>query len=550
MTKHFAITRLALSLALVLAECTAALGATKPNIVIVMADDMGWSDLGCYGGEIRTPNLDKLARNGLRFTQFYNTGRCCPTRAALLTGLYSHQAGVGHMTGNRGYEAYSGELNNRCVTIAEVLRPAGYSTYAVGKWHVARNTDPDGEKYDWPLQRGFDHHYGIISGASHYFQAKHLTRDNNCFSWDTDPEYKPERYYITDAFTDHAVKFVTDHAREQKEKPFFLYLAYTAAHWPIHAFEEDIDAYNGQYDAGYEAIRKARRERQIKLGIADPNWTLSPTVGDWEKFPAPKWESRMMQAYAAMVTRMDAGIGRLVATLEKNGQLDNTIILFLQDNGACAEPVAHEKPESYQLKPGAPETYLGYGRNWANACNTPFRYYKHYEHEGGISTPLIMHWPKGIPASQHNQLVRDPGHLIDLMATCVDLARAKYPSRFKGTKIQPMEGVSLAPTFTGQPLKRKSPLFWEHEGNRAVRDGKWKLVSAFNPTDSAWELYDMEADRTEMHDLSTTMTAKAMQLANKWEQWSKRVGVRPWPVRSPNANTNQPAAPDVKSGGQ
>jgi arylsulfatase A-like enzyme len=534
--KNFTTLRLVWKLALSLTVCGAALGAPRPNIIIIMGDDMGWGDLGCYGGEIRTPTLDKLAGHGLRFTQFYNTGRCCPTRAALLTGLYSHQAGVGHMTVNRGYPGYRGELNNRSVTIAEVLRAAGYGTYAVGKWHVTRNTDPDGEKHAWPLQRGFDHHYGIIPGASHYFQAKKLTRDNVGFSWDTDPQYKPERFYLTDAFSDHAVKYVSEHRRDHADKPFFLYLAYTAAHWPIQAFEEDIEAYNGQYDAGYEAIRQARRAKQIQLGLADPNWTLSPTKGEWEKFPAPQWEARMMQAYAAMITRMDAGIGRLVATLETTGQLDNTIILFLQDNGACAEPVAHENPKSYLLKPGAPDTYLGYGENWANVGNTPFRRYKHYQHEGGISTPLIVHWPKGIPPARHNQLVREPGHLIDLMATCVDLAAARYPKKFHGVKIQPLEGVSLVPTFTGKPLKRKTPLFWEHEGNRAVRAGRWKLVSAFNQGAGDWELYDLETDRTEMHDLIAAQPAKARELAQQWNRWSQRVGVQPWPLRAPGTN--------------
>ncbi len=538
--KYFSNARFAYGVALFMATCTATLAATPPNIVIILSDDMGWGDLGCYGGEIRTPNLDKLAKNGLRFTQFYNTGRCCPTRAALMTGLYSHQAGVGHMTTDHGFTGYQGELNSRCVTIAEVLRPAGYSTYGVGKWHLALNTKAEGEKHDWPLQRGFDHHYGIISGSSHYFHAKNLERDNNSFAWDTDPEYKPERFYLTDAFTDHAVKYVNDHERKQKEKPFFLYLAYTAAHWPIHAFEEDINSYNGVYDGGYEAIRLARQKNQIKLGLTDPKWTLSPTVGDWEKFPAQKWEARMMQAYAAMVTRMDAGIGKLVATLEKNGQLDNTIILFLQDNGACAEPVAHEDAGSYEKNPGAPDTYLGYGRNWANVGNTPFRYYKHYEHEGGISTPLIVHWPKGIPASQQNQLVRAPGHLIDIMPTCVALAGANYPTEFNGAKIQPMEGVSLTPTLAGKSLKRKLPLFFEHEGNRGVRDGRWKLVSTFKPTNGAWELYDMETDRTEMHDLSATKPGKAKELAKKWDQWSQRVGVKPWPLESNNKKPKQP----------
>ena len=515
----------------------AALGASaasnsRPNIVVILTDDMGWSDIGCFGSEIRTPNVDRLAANGLRFTQFYNTARCCPTRAALLTGLYSHQAGIGLMTGDRGFESYRGELNDRCVTLAEMLHLAGYSTYAVGKWHVACNVKPEGPKHDWPLQRGFDHHYGIISGASQYFEPKHLTRDNAGFTWETDPEYKPKQFYLTDAFTDHAVKFVNQHAREQKGKPFFLYLAYTAAHWPIQAFEDDINAYNGQYDAGYAAIRQARWQRQLKLGLVDPKWALSPTVGEWEKHPAPRWESRMMQTYAAMVSRMDAGVGHVMAALDQNALLENTVVFYLHDNGACAEPVGHEKPESVKLKPGARDTYLGYGRAWANASNTPWQFFKHWEHEGGISTPLIVHWPAGIPTGKNNTLVRDPGHLIDLMPTCVDLAKARYPVTFNGHRIQPMEGISLVPAFTGQPLIRPQPLFWEHEGNRAVRDGKWKLVSAYAQGVSEWELYDLDADRTEMNSLVAAAPGKAAQLAAQWEAWAKRVGVQPWPLKS------------------
>ncbi len=519
-------------LAGLMAASPAAAATAPPNIVIIMSDDMGWSDIGCYGGEIRTPNLDQLAAHGVRFTHFYNTGRCCPTRAALLTGLYSHQAGVGHMTGDRGYAGYRGELNRHCLTIGEVLRLAGYRTYAVGKWHVARNTKPEGEKYNWPLQRGFDHHYGIIGGASDYFKAPRLTRDNDCFAWDTDPEYKPETFYLTDAFAHHAVKFLNDHARTAGGKPFFLYLAFTAAHWPIQAIESDIDNYNGQYDAGYEAIRQARWQRLKSMGLVNPAWTLSPTVGEWDKFPEPKWEARMMQAYAAMVTRMDQGVGRVVGTLKENGVFDNTIIFFLQDNGACAEPVKHENPESYRLQPGAPDTFLGYGRNLANVSNTPYRYYKHWQHEGGISTPLIVHWPAGIPAARRNQLVNDPGHLIDLMATCVDVAQAKYPRRFKGETIRPMEGVSLVPALSGRPLKRKSPIFWEHEGNRAVRDGQWKLVSAHAGGQGEWELYDLEADRTEMHDLAKAMPDRVKKLAALWQQWAERVGVQPWPLKA------------------
>ena len=522
----------------VIAMMQPVVGAPRPNIVIILSDDMGWSDLGCYGGEIRTPNLDQLAVNGLRFTQFYNTARCCPTRAALLTGLYSHQAGVGHMTGDRGFDAYRGELNDRCLTIAEVLRPAGYATYAVGKWHVARNTKPEGDKHDWPLQRGFDHHYGIISGASHYFEPKHLTRDNVCFEWKTDSDYQPRQYYITDAFTDHAVKYVNEHVRDHRDQPFFLYLAYTAAHWPIHAFAADVEAYNGHYDAGYEAVRQARWARMKQLGLVNPMWTIAPTAGDWESYPDRKWEARMMQAYAAMITRMDAGIGRLVAALAHSGKLDNTLIFFLQDNGGCAEPVAHEKPESRQRQPGAADTYLGYGRSWANVSNTPFRFYKHWEHEGGISTPLIVHWPVGIPVARRNQLVPDVAHLIDLMPSCAAAARASYPKHFNGKKIQPLEGVSLLSVFAGKELKRSRPIFWEHEGNRAVRDGPWKLVSGFSEG-NVWELYHMETDRTEMRNLAGEFPNRVSALAQKWDAWAKRVGVQPWPLRS--AEKQRPA---------
>ncbi len=530
----------------------------RPNIIVILGDDMGFSDIGCYGGEIQTPNLDALASNGVRFTQFYNTARCCPTRSALLTGLYSHQAGIGHMIEDKGLDGFSGELNNRCVTIAEALRPAGYRSYAIGKWHVARNIKPDGSKHDWPMQRGFDRYYGTITGAGSYFDPGTLTRDNQPISALADPEYQPASYYYTDAIADHAVRYATQHARDHASEPFFMYVAFTAAHWPLHAKEADIAKYKGKYDGGYEPIRAARFEKEKKLGVIDPSWKLSPMFGDWDKVADKAWEARCMEVYAAQVDCMDQGVGRIVEALKKNGQFDNTLVLFLQDNGACAEDIGREgnktradKPtlpviapdalradvhpkqtrdgfpmlDGKNVMPGVPDTFISYGEAWANVSNTPFRLYKHFEHEGGISTPLIAHWPAGL--ARHDALEKQPGHLIDIMATCVALARANYPAERGGSKITPMQGVSLLPAFAGQPLNRPAPIFFEHEGNRAVRDGKWKLV-AKNPR-GKWELYDTEADRTEMNDIATENPEVVQQLVAKWEAWGKGAEVLPWP---------------------
>ena len=550
----------------------AAWSAPRPNILIVLCDDMGFSDLGCYGGEVHTPNLDQLAANGLRFTQFYNTARCCPTRAALLTGLYSHQAGIGHMTdafSTKLGDAYAGDLSKRAVTIAQALQPAGYRSYAVGKWHVAKNVLPDGPKHNWPLQRGFEKFYGTITGAGSFYDPGTLTRNNTSISPFADAEYKPASYYYTDAITDHAVRFVSEHQRTHASEPFFLYVAYTAAHWPMHAKPADIAKYQGKYDAGYDAIRHARFARAKQLGLIDAQSKLTDTVGDWSNVTNKQWEARCMEVYAAMIDCMDQGIGRITAALKQSGQFDNTLILFLQDNGGCAENIGRpakagdNNDKTYpviakdalrqdvipkQLRdgravrqgpsvmPGAEDTYIAYGEAWANVSNTPFRLYKHYEHEGGVSTPLIAHWPAGIGKDREpgrpgdkgtGRLVREPGHLIDLMATCVDLAGAKYPTKFAGERILPMEGVSLRAAFEGKPLNRPQPIFWEHEGNRAVREGKWKLVSK-HP--GAWELYDMEADRTELNDLSAAHPDQTSELKAKWEAWAKRVGVLAWPL--------------------
>ncbi len=534
----------------------------RPNIVLIMADDMGYSDIGCYGGEIHTPNLDALAARGLRFTQFYNTARCCPTRASLMTGLYPHQAGVGHMMDDKGYDAYRGDLNNRCVTIAEVLKQAGYSTYMAGKWHVTKSVQPDGDKHNWPCQRGCDRFFGTIHGAGSYYDPNSLTRDNTQIAPGSDD------FYYTDAISDNAVNFVREHS---PDNPFFMYVAFTAPHWPMHALPEDIAKYKGRYAQGWDALRAERHERMIKMGIVKREWAITPrdsAVPPWEEAEDKEWYQRRMEVYAAMVDRLDQGVGRIVSELKRTGRFENTLILFLADNGGCAEeygstgPVKPDPSEPVVLKPmgkdelqtrmqptvtrdgrpvrtgrgvmpGPPDSYIAYGKPWANASNTPFRLYKHWVHEGGISTPLIAHWPAHIKA--RGKLRHQPAHLTDIMATCLDIAGAEYPTECKGHEIVPMEGKSLLPAFDNKPVEREA-IYWEHEGNRAVRQGKWKLVSR-HP--GRWELYDLEADRTELNNLADKYPEKAQQLKALYEAWAVRCGVRPWPVNRPGENKSR-----------
>ncbi len=522
----------------------------RPNIIVIMADDMGFSDIGPYGGEIHTPALDELAQNGVRFTQFYNTARCCPTRASLLSGLYPHQAGVGWMMSDNGHDGYRGELSRDCVTIAEALKPAGYSTYMSGKWHITKDVRPDGDKSNWPRQRGFDRFFGTIHGAGSFFDPNSLTSDNTQIA-------PKEDFYYTDAISDHAVKFIKEH---DKSDPYFMYVAYTAPHWPMHARPEDIERYSGRYDTGWDALRGERFSRQKKMGLIDKSWKLTERdsgVPVWPEEKNKPWNIRRMEVYAAMVDRMDFGIGRIVESLKAKKQLDNTLILFLADNGGCAEeygsngPVKPSREQAAKIKamadgelqtrmqplitrdgkpvmtgygvmPGAADTYIAYGKGWANASNTPFRMYKHWVHEGGISSPLIAHWPKNI--KRKGEFERQPSHLIDIMATCVDVSQAKYPTEFDGNKITPLEGVSLVPAFAGKDVGREDLIYWEHEGNRAVRDGKWKLVAK---SSASWELYDIEKDRTETNNLAATMPEKAENLAAKWEAWAKRADVYP-----------------------
>ncbi len=514
----------------------------KPNILLIMADDLGFSDLGCYGGDAQTPHIDSLAENGLRYTQFYNSAKCCPTRASLLTGLHPHQADIGHMMFNDDIVGYRADLNPNTVTIAEALSNAGYATYMSGKWHVTRFVD--GPKHNWPCQRGFDDFYGIITGAANYYQPRTLTRNNERI------EPEGDDYFLTDAITDEAVRQLREHAKHKNGKPFFQYIAYTAPHWPLHAHEEDIAKYHGVFDDGWDEVRKRRWQRMVDMGIIQERWRLSERdsrIEPWLDTEHKEWQARRMEVFAAQIDRMDQGIGRILSTLKKIGQWDNTMIVFLSDNGGCTEELRDDyigrrvrngisilgTPKTRDGRdvrfgnvpsniPGNEDTYVSYGVPWANVSDTPFRLYKRWVHEGGIAAPFIVHWPEGIWAK--GELRHQPAQLPDIMPTLLDVAKADYPATYNGRNIKPAEGFSMRPTFTNQPHNRKI-LYWEHEGNRAVRKGRWKLVSDFPGN---WELYDMEADRTELNDLSNNHPEIVQELKELYDAWAAKCNVKPW----------------------
>ena len=520
----------------------------RPNIVLIMADDMGFSDIGCYGGEIETPVINSLAAEGLRFRQFYNTARCCPTRAALMTGLYPHQAGIGHMMtpyfkDGELIPSYQGELRDSCVTIAEALKPAGYTTLMSGKWHVvpaegAEPTRPVVGKKNWPRQRGFDRFFGTIHGAGSYYNPPSLTLDNEPIEPDGDD------FYYTTEIGKHAEQFIEE---APLDKPFFLYMPFTSPHWPLHALDEDVAKYSGRYDAGWDELRRERRARMTEMGVIREDWEITdrdPSVPAWEEAPNKEWESRRMEVYAAQISAMDRAIGGVLDKLKQIGAFDNTLILFLADNGGCAEilgpragglHVPSVARDGTAVKvgndpaemPGQAGDYQSYGPPWANASNTPFRLYKHWVHEGGISSPLIAHWPKGVETS--GEWTDEPSHLIDIMATCVDVAGASYPTERQGKAVTPAEGRSLKAHFHAEKPVPERTIYWEHEGNRAVRQGKWKIVSKWSePESGRWELYDMEADRTEMHDLAGEQEVRVSEMAAAWREWADRVGVMEW----------------------
>ena len=501
-------------------------GGAPPNIVVVLVDDMGFSDLGCYGSEIPTPNLDQLAADGVRFTHFYNTARCSPSRAALLTGLYPHQAGMGFLDGlvkPKGKGTF-GRLLPRCVTMAEVLKPAGYFTAITGKWHLGQNhgcvpwergfmrtlTAPFGEIY-------FPNQEGLAGGKKLYLNGREVPINS--------PELG-QNWYGPELYTKYGLQFIDEALAEKK--PFFLYLAHVAVHFPLMARQEDIARHRGKYLVGWDKLRETRHRKQIALGVVDAKWPLSPRPADvkvWDSLSAEEKDhfDNIMAIYTAIIEAKDRSVGQLVAGLKARGVLDNTLLLFLSDNGGNAESGPNGILEG--ASPGGPASKVFLGMSWATLANTPFRRYKHFDHEGGISTPLIAHWPAGIPAERNGKLDHQPGHLIDLMATAVNVSGARYPTEFNGHPILPMEGVSLVPAFKGEALPRTQPIFWEHEGNRAIRDGKWKLVMKYK---GPWELYDIEADRTEQHNLAAAQPDIAQRLQAAWEAWAARAFVDQW----------------------
>lgn len=503
-----------------IAEAHAA--AARPNIVLILADDMGFSDLGCYGSRINTPNLNKLAAEGLRFKQFYNAGRCCPTRASLLTGLYQHQAGVGHMLENYKKPAYTNGLNEHCVTIAEMLHAAGYRTYHSGKWHVG-GIGAKADPRNHPMNRGFDRAYGS-GGGGNYFALKPLYLDKEYIQ-------PGEGFYATDAFSDWAVKFLHEHAEQHKDQPFFLHLCYTAPHFPLHAKPEDIAKYRGKYRDGWDKERARRYAKLIKNGIIDPKWKLSdrdPVAKAWADVPEAEkdeWDLRMA-VHSAMIDCLDQGVGRVLAAIKQMGAEDNTLIVFLSDNGASAEfldtwpnPVRGHKPGSIT---GTKESHRCIEIGWANAANTPFRENKMWVQEGGISTSFIAHWPDGIKA--RGTMTDQVGHIIDLMPTFLELAGATYPKTWHGNTLTPLEGQSLVAAFKGaKPVPRT--LAWEHEGNSALRVGDWKIVKVFR---GDWELHNMKEDRTETVNLATQQPDRVKKMAAQWQKWADKVGVVPW----------------------
>lgn len=527
----------------------------RPNIIIILADDLGYSDLGCYGGEIQTPNLDKLAESGVRFNHFYNTSRSCPTRASLMTGLYQHQAGIGRMTFDNNLPGYRGTLSRNAVTIAEVLKQSGYATSMVGKWHIAE-TPLRKDQRDWlnhqvfhdtfsdlsnyPVNRGFDKHYGVIYGVVDYFDPFSLVEGEVAV------DSVPKGYYMTQALSDRAVEDINQYAKGNR--PFMMYLAYTAPHWPLMALPEDIDKYKDVYQVGWEKIRNDRYERQKKMNLFPGN---SDFLSDrqfkdsWESNPNKEWDARAMAVHAAMVDRMDRGIGQVIAALKKNGMLDNTLILFMSDNGASNEmcedysPGENDRPDmtrdgrpivypkNKEVLPGPETTYASIGARWANVANTPFRFWKAKSYEGGICTPMIAYWPKGIKKNVGG-ITQAYGHVMDIMATCIDLAGATYPKTYKGHTIIPMEGKSLVPIFTKGKREGHDYYGFEHFNERAfISNDGWKIVRTTNG--DKWELYNLTNDRSEKNNLSETYPDRVKSMVVQYEAWAKRCLVEPSP---------------------
>lgn len=551
MKAHLLFGLFALLPALVLAaptpSATAKTSPGRPNFLLILADDLGYSDIGCYGSEIETPHLDRMAKEGLRFSQFYNAARCCPTRASLLTGLDPHQAGIGNMVIDQGLPAYRGDLNENCLTIAQALKGGGYRSYMTGKWHVTKHTDVFADwipadkkeyvsKHNWPLQRGFDRFYGTIHGAGSFFDPATLVEGNEA------APPVPSDFYYTDAISERTLAFLREHRAQHADRPFFFYVAYTAPHWPLHARVSDIESQRGRYDRGWDVVRLERLQRMQKMGLVPGHAVMSerdPDVPAWEKESDRATYARAMEIYAAQVASMDRGIGRIVEELKTMGAFDNTVVLFLSDNGGCAEVIHERWPRSLHiplttregatvrkgLQPiealGGPTSYGSYGAGWANASNTPYRRFKHYIHEGGIRTPLIVSWPAGLARGLRAGITDQVGHVKDLLPTFLDLAGVPFPRSHGGAELTPLAGTSLASVLRGGKVD-VPPLCWEHHGNRGVREGRWKLVAE---NKRGWELYDLESDPTERKDLAGERAEIVKRLSAVYSEWAARVGV-------------------------
>jgi arylsulfatase A-like enzyme len=514
---------------------TQAMTGARPNVILILADDMGYSDLGSFGSEIDTPNIDRLAMGGVRFTEFYNAARCVPTRASLLTGVYPHQAGIGHMLGRSPNGLYNGDLSRNVMTMAEGLRGSGYATYMTGKWHLtpwrsgAANVVDNG-----PTGRGFDRFYGIITSIRSYYDPPSLMEDGR------ELRHTTGDYHFTDAVTDHAVQYIN--APRAEATPYFLYVAYAAPHWPLHARESDIAKYRGRFKAGWDRLKAARHDRQVKAGIIDRAWPMpsrDPQEVPWDRVKPEyrDWFDERMAVYAAQIEQMDRGIGRILAAAEARGGMERTLVIFLSDNGGCAEEIGPEgRAEGFvertrrgaavrlgndpRINPGPEDTFASYGLEWAGLSNTPFRRYKSFVHEGGIATPLIVSWPSKLKPTITHEL----GHVVDLMPTLLEVAGATYPSEVNRRAVVPVEGRSLLPVLAGG-TRPEVVYGWEHEGNRAIRRGTWKLVSQFL---RGWELYNMKSDRTETDDLASRMPDRVAAMSRLYDVWAARTGVKPW----------------------
>lgn len=500
---------------------TIVLQAAQPNFIVILVDDVGFSDFSCFGSGISTPNIDQLAKQGLRFTQMYNGARSCPTRASLLTGLYPHQTGIGHMSNNTyfedGGEAYQGYLNNKCVTFAEVLKDNGYFTGFAGKWHLGGQTKAH--------TRGFTESISSSEGGVYFPENMGTKILINGVTVSRNDSRLPTNWYSTDLWTDFAIKYVNQAIT--LEKPFAIYLAHNAAHFPLQAPQEDINKWRGKFKKGWDALRIEKYKRQMEMNLFGKTFPLTPRnpkIPLWNSLSQEQQDKsdHIMAIYAAVIDRLDQSIGRLVNELKAKGVYDNTFIILLSDNGGNAE--GGTLGTYTGTNPGDYASDIWIGHAWAELSNTPFYLYKHHTHEGGIATSCIISYPALIPEQLNGTISQQAIHILDVMPTMLELSGATYPKTYKGITIIPYEGVSMLPVLSGNDLNRQKPIFWEHENNYALREGNWKLVKEKAETD--WQLYNLDKDRTEMQDVSGCNPEIKSSMLQKLNEIKNRVGAK------------------------